>query len=227
MRANTTSPETQKLLKEKSGIRLDIGSGASKQGPDWVGIDILPLKGVDIVHNIEITPWPLPDNCVSTAIASHLLEHINPSGGDARLARLVDLLVDKKIIKEDDAKTYMGEPGPVFIRVMNEIWRVLKPGGQFAFVVPYAESFGQYQDPTHVNFINEATMNYFDPLHPSGYYQFYHPKPWKVIKQPFSRTGVLECLLEKRPMDRSYLGDGNPSDLTKEDFSVQTIRNDY
>jgi SAM-dependent methyltransferase len=186
--------DIDKLIKEKSGIRLDIGCGGNKnQG--FVGIDILPLPGVDIVHDLETFPWPLPDECVTTAVASHVLEHINPHKG-------------------------------VFIGFMNEVWRVLKPGGQFAFVVPYAESFGMFQDPTHCNFINEATMYYFDPLHPSNFYQFYHPKPWKIISQPFSRTGVLECLLEKRPMDKSYLGTKNPVDITKEKFDVKIIRTD-
>lgn len=184
----------EQLLKEKQGIRLDIGGGNNPQ-PGFVNIDIQPLPKVDIVWDLEKTPWPLPDECVTTAIASHVLEHINPAKG-------------------------------IFINVMNEIWRVLKPNGQFAFVVPYAESFGMYQDPTHCNFINEATMNYFDPLHPSGYYQFYQPKPWKIIKMPFSRTGVLECLLEKRKDDKSYHGFQRPDDLTKEDFKVKPVRND-
>jgi predicted SAM-dependent methyltransferase len=187
-----TKKEIQALIDKNSGIRLDIGCGGNKN-PGFVGIDMLPLPGVDIVHDLEDTPWPLPDECVTTAVASHVLEHINPHKG-------------------------------VFIDVMNEVWRVLKPGGQFAFVVPYAESFGMMQDPTHCNFINEATMNYFDPLHPSNFYQFYRPKPWRIVSQPFSRTGVLECLLEKRPMDKSYLGDKNPNDITQEKFDVKTFR---
>lgn len=184
--------DIKKLIKEKSAIRLDIGGGANPQ-PGFVNIDILPLPNVDIVWDLETFPWPLPDECVSISIASHVLEHINPAKG-------------------------------IFVNFMNEVWRVTKPGGQFAFVVPYAESFGMYQDPTHCNFINEATMNYFDPLHPSNFYGFYRPKPWKVTKQTFSRSGVLECLLEKRPMDKSYTGVRKPDDLTREDFSVGTIR---
>jgi SAM-dependent methyltransferase len=184
--------DIKELLKTKSGIRLDIGGGARPQ-PGFVNIDIQPLDGVDIVHDLEEFPWPLPDESVLIAIASHVLEHINPHKG-------------------------------VFINFMNEVWRILKPGGQFAFVVPYAESFGMYQDPTHCNFINEATMNYFDPLHPSGFYGFYRPKPWKIDKQTFNRAGVLECLLIKRPEDKSYQGFRRPDDITKEDFSVKSLR---
>ena len=67
------------VLQNKSGIRLDIACGANKQGPDWVGIDIQKLPGVDIIHDIETYPWPLPDECVLTSIASHIVEHINPA----------------------------------------------------------------------------------------------------------------------------------------------------
>lgn len=186
-----------KLIKEKGGIQLDIGCGGSKQ-PGFIGIDMLELDGVDIVHDLEETPWPLPDECVIRATASHVLEHINPHKG-------------------------------VFINVMNEIWRVLKPDAQFAFVVPYAESHGMYQDPTHVNFINETTMSYFDPLDPSGLYYFYKPKPWKIEFQAANRNGVLECLLRKRKDDPSYHDNRKPMDIVQEmaiamDKKVEKVR---
>lgn len=181
--------EIGQLLKANSGIRLDIGCGSNKN-KGFVGIDYKQYGDVDIVHDIEVTPWPLPDECVTTAVASHVLEHINPHGG-------------------------------VFIDVMDEIWRVLKPGAQFAFVVPHAASPGYAQDPTHCNMINETTMHYFDPdpeyasMGPS-LYNFYRPKPWKIIKQYFSYVGNLEVLLEKRPVDKTYAGDLPPEDITKE-----------
>lgn len=182
--------DIDKLLKEGSGIRLDIGCGENKN-PGFIGIDILPLRGVDIVHDLETTPWPLPDESVLTATASHVLEHINPHKG-------------------------------VFINVMNEIWRVLKPGCQFAFVVPHASSHGYQQDPTHCNMINETTMHYFDPDPEHNnigqqLYNFYRPKPWKIVRQYYSPEGNLEVLLEKRLMDKSYLSDAPaPRSITDE-----------
>lgn len=182
--------DIEKLLKEKSGIRLDIGGG-NTPNPGFVNIDMLPLKTVDIVWDLEETPWPLPDECVITATASHVLEHINPHKG-------------------------------VFINVMNEIWRVLKPGGQFALVVPHASSPGYQQDPTHCNMINETTFHYFDPdpenktMGPQ-LYNFYKPKPWKIIRQYYSPQANLEVLLEKRPWDKSYNGEDDLIvDITKE-----------
>jgi len=157
---------------KQTSIRLDIGCGASKHR-GFMGIDKLPLEGVDIVHDLEKTPWPLKDGSVTTAIASHVLEHINPANG-------------------------------IFLNVMNEIWRILEPDGQFAFVVPYAGSPGYWQDPTHCNGITEVTMYYFDPLHESGLYKFYRPKPWKIENLTYNHTGNLECILIKRREDKSY-----------------------
>lgn len=68
------------LLAQHQGIRLDVGCGEAKQ-PGWVGMDLRPLPGVDIVHDVEEIPWPLPDACVLVAMCSHLVEHINPHKG--------------------------------------------------------------------------------------------------------------------------------------------------
>lgn len=72
----------EELLKNKNqGIKLDMGCGANKQGPDWVGIDYRQLPGVDIVHDLEEVPYPLPSGCASVVASSHVLEHISPHKG--------------------------------------------------------------------------------------------------------------------------------------------------
>jgi SAM-dependent methyltransferase len=207
----------QQLLQEKGGIRLDIGGG-NNPNPGCINIDILPLEKVDIVHNIELTPWPLPNECVLQAFASHLFEHISPSPPDARFEPLVKLLIAKKVFTEEEAHNHrlLGNSGATFMRVMDEIWRILKPGGQLAFVVPYAESHGMYQDPTHCNFLNETTMCYFDPLDPSGLYQFYKPQPWKIDRQYVQRTGLLEVLLSKREDIPEYKSPRKVQDIIDE-----------
>ena len=150
----------------KKGIMLDIGCGGNKQ-PNFVGMDIRPLDGVDIVWNLEETPWPLPDDSVLTAIMSHVYEHINPTGGTV-------------------------------LRVMDEIWRVMKPGGKLAISMPYGWSFGYIQDPTHCNPANEATWQYFDPDYPL--WQIYQPCPWQIVKgfPTWQPNGNMEVLLVKR-----------------------------
>lgn len=193
----------ENALKAKSGIKLELGGGKDPQ-PGFFNIDILDLPEVDLIWDLERTPWPLPDNCVLSAISSHVLEHLNPHPGDKRLQPLVQLLVKKKIFTQAEADTELGSPGPGFMNVMDELWRVCKVGARFAFVCPNAESPGMYQDPTHINFINNTTMRYFDPTDESGLYSFYRPKPWRILMCDYEINGNIECILKKLPWDKSY-----------------------
>jgi len=52
------------------------------------------------------------------------------------------------------------------IGVMNEIWRVLKPGGLFDSFTPSTDGRGAFQDPTHMSFWNQNSWLYYsDPEH--------------------------------------------------------------
>ena len=202
-----TKKQIEEILeKNNQGIKLDVGCGSSKQPGNFVGIDFRPLDGVDIVWNLEKFPWPLPDESVSFATAAHILEHITPSAPDARLVGLVNLLLDKKVITKTDADSYLGEYdcGPIFLRMMDEIWRIMKPFGQMVISTPHGENKGYAQDPTHVNMIVPATMAYFDPLVGTPLYAVYSPLPWKIVKLYYDLNGNIECALEKRPLDVSY-----------------------
>jgi SAM-dependent methyltransferase len=57
---------------------LDIGCGSNKQEGGFVGLDKLPLEGVDIVHDLEEFPYPLDDESCITIVGSHIVEHIKP-----------------------------------------------------------------------------------------------------------------------------------------------------
>ncbi len=161
------------LKKYNQGVKLDLGGGANPQF-GFINIDYRALPQVDIVQDLEKFPWPLPDNCASMAMASHVIEHIDPHGG-------------------------------VFMRFMDEVWRVLKPGGQFMLSFPYAGSPGYWQDPTHCNGCTEVTFAYFDPLEAGGYlYKIYKPKPWRIVFSSWSMVGNMEVVLEKRKEDPSY-----------------------
>lgn len=61
----------------KKGILLDIGCGQDKR-PNFVGMDKRNLPEVDIVHDLELFPYPLEDESCLTIIGSHIYEHIKP-----------------------------------------------------------------------------------------------------------------------------------------------------
>lgn len=46
------------------------------------------------------------------------------------------------------------------IKVMEEIWHVMKPGGTLKVVVPFYASEGAFGDPTHKHFIGRTTFGF-------------------------------------------------------------------
>ncbi len=149
--------------KRKTGIMLDIGCGGNKN-PGFVGMDMRPLEGVDIVHDMEKFPYPFKDEECLTIVASHIVEHIKPE---------------------------------FTIPLFNELWRIMKPGGELAIATPYGGSVGFWQDPSHCNGFVPATFQYFDPLYPL--YGIYEPKPWFIKKgfPTYQMTGNIEVVMEK------------------------------
>lgn len=193
------------IIKKNQSIKLDLACGANKQ-KGFVGMDVRALPGVDIVHDITSFPWPIPSETVSVTVASHVMEHIPKDGTPGQLKSLINLLIKKGVLSKKEVATVIGEY-EVFsylMRTFDEVWRITKEGGQFAFVVPYAGSIGYWQDPTHVAPITEALLGYFDPEHPSGLWNIYKPKPWKIELAAFQMAGNLEVVLIKRNLDPKY-----------------------
>lgn len=59
---------------------LHIGCGASKlEGA--IGIDVLKLPPVDIVHDLDKTPWPVDDSSIDIVYAHSVVEHITDMVG--------------------------------------------------------------------------------------------------------------------------------------------------
>jgi hypothetical protein len=55
---------------------------------------------------------------------------------------------------------------PDKIHTMNELWRVLAPGGQAEIIVPTTEGSGAFQDPTHISFWNRRSFLYYESGNP-------------------------------------------------------------
>jgi DNA modification methylase len=85
----------------------------------------------------------------------------------------------------------------IFIDWFNELWRVMKFGGEVAIVAPYGFSDLYLQDPTHCTHLNQNSWQYFDP-DDAVYYRIYEPKPWKIKHGPFwQENGNMEVILRK------------------------------
>lgn len=135
-----------KKVKKEEPLWLDIACGQRKGMFDqktgeqdsigWTGIDVAKTEAADIVHDLNIYPWPFADESVDKARCSHYVEHI----------------------PHDIA----GYDLDGFILFGNELGRIMKPGGQVEIWTPYYSSRRAFQDPTHRRFICENSFLYFN-----------------------------------------------------------------
>ena len=122
---------------------LDLGCGDNPKNP----FNASNVYGVDIREDLEngircadlaIEKIPYEDEFFDYVTAFEFIEHI---------PRVV----------------YSPKRRNSFVELMNEIYRVLKPGGLFLSSTPGYPHGVAFRDPTHVNFItNETFPLYFD-----------------------------------------------------------------
>ena len=56
-------------------MRLNLGCGGEKL-PGWVNVDKFDTLGPDQVVDLEVLPWPWPNDSVDEVLLSHVLEHL-------------------------------------------------------------------------------------------------------------------------------------------------------
>lgn len=120
-------------MEETKEIKIDLGCGGKKKGPEWIGCDQYSMEGVDQVFDIGKDRWPFEDNSVDEANAAHFLEHLTNFEG--KFER---------------------------IHFFNELNRVLKPGGKCSLVFPHWASNRYYGDPTHREPFSEMGFYYLN-----------------------------------------------------------------
>ena len=108
---------------------LDLGCGKKKRAGS-IGVDWSDRHGPDVVHDLNVFPYPFENSVFDEIYIDNTLEHL------------------------DD-----------LIRVMEEIYRLCKPGGLVKVIVPYFRSVWACVDPTHKHFFTVNSLAYFDPDH--------------------------------------------------------------
>ena len=123
---------------------LDIGCGSNPRNPfacdELYGVDIIKQEVSDFIYeqcNVVLEPLPFKESTFNSVSAYDLLEHI------PRFAII------------NNQTTFP------FILLMNEIYRVLKPGGTFYAITPCYPRDEVFVDPTHINIITNKTHTYF------------------------------------------------------------------
>jgi len=64
-------------------MKLEIGGGEHfARGADWVNMD--QWIGANIVHNLDVIPWPIADGTIDEIYSSHCIEHVHDPDGFLR-----------------------------------------------------------------------------------------------------------------------------------------------
>jgi SAM-dependent methyltransferase len=155
---------------------LDLGCGTIPRNPynadETFGIDVrenLPLG----IRKADLCIEPIPFN-------SEMFDYVTAFDFIEHIPRLI----------------YAPERRYPFVEIMNEIHRVLKPGGAFLSFTPAYPKAAAFMDPTHVNVITEETfLHYFDErLLKAEMYGF--RGAFRVIKQEWADQHLLSQMIK-------------------------------
>jgi SAM-dependent methyltransferase len=121
-----------------SSLELLIGAGSSRvkqfhlgesEWKELITLDINEDHNPDVVHDLEVLPYPFEDNQFDEIHAYEVLEHTGAQG---------------------DYKFFFAQ--------FSELWRILKPDGVLYATVPEWKSIWAWGDPSHKRIINEGTI---------------------------------------------------------------------
>ena len=75
------------------------------------------------------------------------------------------------------------------VAVMEELHRMLAPGGKLTVIVPYFRSIWAHIDPTHKQFFTVDTLSYFDVDHKYHHrYKYSSKAKFKILERKFNKN---------------------------------------
>jgi SAM-dependent methyltransferase len=116
-------------------MKLNLGCGL-QQRAGYVNIDANADCCPDIIHDLEQVPWLLPGN------------EIMPDAS-------VDEIIAHHVLE------HLGQAPQVFLAIMKEMYRILKPNATLEVRIPSVHSDGYWNDPTHVRPLTPQTFELF------------------------------------------------------------------
>lgn len=93
-------------------MKLNLGSGTNKRD-GYVNVD--RAHGPDVVHDLELFPWPWPDSSVDEIQASHVLEHL---GREASV--FIGVMKEMYRVCKPGAKVFIVVPHPRHDDFLND-----------------------------------------------------------------------------------------------------------
>ncbi|MBI2414977.1 methyltransferase domain-containing protein [candidate division WWE3 bacterium] len=134
-------------------VILNIGCGKTRI-PDSIGVDRVKIDDyVDILHDLNVTPYPFSSDYADEIHMYHVLEHLNFP-----------------------------------IQKIEEMHRILKPGGILHIRVPHFSSMGAFTDITHVRPFGYYS---FDPFQKDHDQHFYTTTSFKIINREIKYFGLF------------------------------------
>lgn len=135
-------------------FHLDLGCGRLKKAR--IGIDRFPDPGVNIVMDLDsLTLYgePQDPNCDATLFG--------PSSIYREGKRIGRLPFDDCSIESAVSHHFLEHVGDGFVRLIDEVHRVLVPGGVFRAITPLFPSRTAVEDPDHRRYFMEGTWETF------------------------------------------------------------------
>ena len=142
-------------------LNLDLACGINKP-EGYYGIDLIEQPGVDCVMDLQKYPWDIASESAELINCSHYMEHIKHDNVALDLSEILAKSNSFEEFKANINDASFLRPVDGLIKFMNEVYRILKPGGRILIVCPYYTSVRAFGDPSHVRFINDMSFSYFN-----------------------------------------------------------------
>lgn len=131
---------------------VDLGCGTLKKGR--IGIDRFPAPGVNIVMNLDLRPDLHPTQNV-------VLPRITGGEAECEITMEPRLPFPDSSIESIISHHFFEHVGDGFVTLIDECYRVLKPGGILRAITPLFPSRTAVEDPDHRRYFMAGTWESF------------------------------------------------------------------